>query len=132
MKRSLILAGVATVALLAATAAEAEGVSWSIGIHAPPVATYVSGGPDHPHRGFHRHHHSGYHHHAPRHYHVPHYRSVPIYVPAPVYYGPAPIGFAPPARIWHPLPRPWIGHGHHWHHRHGHPGHRGWHDKRRH
>ena len=139
MKRSLILAGAAAATLLAAPAAQAGGVSWSVGIHAPPVATYIAGGP-----GEHRHH-RHYHRHPRQHWHGGHRaydRPAPIYVPAPVHYdvpapvwyGPAPVALPPP-RIWHPpLPRPpWAGH-HHWQHRHGHPGHghRGYHDKRRH
>ena len=45
MKPSLLLAGAAAAALLAATAAQAGSVHWSVGIDLPPVATYVSNGP---------------------------------------------------------------------------------------
>ena len=44
MKR-LFLIVPAAVALFAATAAQAGGVSWSVGVNVPPVATVVSSGP---------------------------------------------------------------------------------------
>jgi hypothetical protein len=45
MKRPLVVLCAAAAALFAASAAEAGGVSWSVGVNVPPVATYVSGGP---------------------------------------------------------------------------------------
>jgi len=45
MKRPLVVLCAAAATLFAASAAQAGGVSWSVGINVPPVATYVSGGP---------------------------------------------------------------------------------------
>ena len=45
MKRTWILGLVAAGSLLAAGAAQASNVQWSIGVNLPPVATVVSGGP---------------------------------------------------------------------------------------
>ena len=45
MKRSLVLAAAAAATLFTATAANAGGVHWSVGINLPPVATVVSSGP---------------------------------------------------------------------------------------
>ena len=45
MKRPLLVLSAAAAMLFAASAAEAGGVSWSVGLNVPPVATSVSGGP---------------------------------------------------------------------------------------
>jgi len=45
MKRPLVVLCAATATVLAASAAQAGGVSWSVGVNVPPVATYASGGP---------------------------------------------------------------------------------------
>jgi hypothetical protein len=68
MKRPLVLALAAGAALLAAGAAHASDVHWSVGIGLPPVATVISNGPV--------------------------YGPAPVYVPAPIY-GAAPV-YAPP------------------------------------
>lgn len=65
IKRSLVMASLAVAGVLAAGAAQARDVHWSIGIHAPGISVGV-GTPVYGHR-----------HYAP-----------PVYVtPAPVYYG---------------------------------------------
>lgn len=104
MKKTLILAS-ATVALLAAGAAQASNVHWSIGINLPPIGTVISNAPV--------------------------YAPAPVYMPAPVY-APAPVIVAPPPGVYRPVPRvvyqqpvtvgrpvpivyPGYGHGHgHW------------------
>jgi len=111
MKRPLVVLGAAAATLFAASAAQAGGVSWSVGVNVPPVATYVSG--------------------APAWYPAP-VRYVPpvAYAPAPVYvepyvsaydvpygaYAPAyhhrPHYWAPPVARWH---RGWNRHDR-WHH----------------
>ena len=45
MKRPLVVLCAAAATLFAASPARAGGVSWSVGINVPSVATYVSGGP---------------------------------------------------------------------------------------
>ncbi|MEO7708447.1 MAG: glutelin [Caldimonas sp.] len=45
MKRPVILALVASAALLGAGAAHAGNVHWSVGVNLPPVATVISNGP---------------------------------------------------------------------------------------
>ena len=67
MKRLLALAAATVASLFTATAAQAGGVHWSVGINLPPVATVVSGGPAY--------------------YPAPYY-GAPAY-PAPVYGAPA-------------------------------------------
>jgi hypothetical protein len=91
MKRSLVLAAAAAAAaLLTATAANAGGVHWSVGINLPPVATVVSSGPAHyP---------------APA-YVAPAYYPEPVYYPEPAYY-PTPVYYAP--RVYAPRPRVWV------------------------
>ena len=65
MKRPLVVLCAAAATLFAASAAEAGGVSWSVGVNVPPVATYVSGGPA--------------------------WYPAPVSYPAPVVYAPAPV-----------------------------------------
>ena len=90
MKRSLVLAAAAAATLFTATAANAGGVHWSVGINLPPVATVVSGGPAYyP---------------APA-YVAPSYYPEPVYYSAPSYY-PAPVVYAPP--VYAPRPRVWV------------------------
>lgn len=103
MKRSIVLAGIAAATLLAAGAAQAGNVNWSVGINLPPVTTYVSNGPDY-------------------------YYPAPVYAPRRVYREPQPVYYVAPPRayahphVWlpplPPLPRlpppPWAhGGGHH-------------------
>ena len=96
MKRFLAIAATAT-SLLAAGAAQAGSVNWSIGLDLPHVATVVSGGP-------------GYHgapaYIAPRRVYgpvVPAYYEPEYAYPAPVYYGPPAIRVHRPHRdIWLP------------------------------
>ena len=45
MKRPLVVLCAAAATVFAASAAQAGGVSWSVGVNVPPVATVVSGGP---------------------------------------------------------------------------------------
>jgi hypothetical protein len=125
IKRPLLLIGVAAAALFAASAADAGGVSWSVGINVPPIATVVSSGPAYVA--------------APVRY-APAgvvYSTVPVYAP-PVAYGEpyvdpyvVPSGYyAPPVVVrpyyrhwaprpvphWAPVPRaPWDHHDR-WHH----------------
>ena len=115
MKRPLVVLCAAAAAFFAASAAQAGGVSWSVGVSVPPVATYVSGGPA--------------------------WYPGPVSYPAPIAYAPAPVYVEPyvgvydvpygvyagpvyhrhphywpaPAR-WH---RGWNGHDR-WHHDGGH------------
>ena len=119
MKRPLLVLCAAAATLFAASAAEAGGVSWSVGVNVPPVATYVSGGPAwYP---------------APVRYAPPVvYAPAPVYAEpyvgvydapyavygapyavygAPVYHGRAPYWVAPAGR-WQ---RGWNGHDR-WHH----------------
>jgi hypothetical protein len=106
MKRSLLVLGAAAATLFAASAAQAGGVSWSVGVNLPPVATYVSGGP-----GWYP---------APVRYAPP-----VVYAPAPVYAEPylsvydAPVYSHRPHYV--PAPR-WHGGYRHdrWHHDGGH------------
>jgi hypothetical protein len=79
MKKTLILSLAATATLLAAGAAQAGNVNWSIGISLPPIGTVISNGPV--------------------------YGPAPVYAPAPVYYEPAPVVYAPPPVIYRPAPR---------------------------
>jgi len=122
MKRLFLLVP-AVAALFAATAAQAGGVSWSVGVSVPPVATVVSSGPAW----------------APAPVRVVPgavVYSTPVYAPAPIvydepyaapyvapyvvprvgYWG-APVVVAPRHRYWAP-PHRWVGgpwHGHdHW------------------
>lgn len=104
MRKSWIV-GLATASLaLAAGAAHAGGVNWSIGINLPPVGTVISSGPQYPV-----------------------YPAYPVYAPPPVVYRPAPVYYAPPPVVYRPAPvyygppavvveRRWRGgweHGHH-------------------
>jgi len=92
MKRFLAIAATATT-LLAAGAAQAGSVNWSIGLDLPHVATVVSGGP-------------GYH--GGPTYVAPHRVYGPV-VPAyyePGYALPAPVAYGP--RFHHPHPRIWL------------------------
>jgi len=76
MKRSLVLAAAAAAAaLLTATAANAGGVHWSVGINLPPVATVVSSGPA--------------------------YYPAPAYYGPPVYYAPRVVYAAPPRAYYY-------------------------------
>lgn len=88
MKRPLILAFAAGAALLAAGAAHAGNVQWSIGINLPPIGTVVSNGPIYVPAP------------APVYYPAP----APVYRRAPGYYGPAAVVRAPvvvtPAPAW--------------------------------
>ena len=104
--------------MLAAGAAHAGGVNWSIGINLPPVGTVISNGPVYPSYPV-----------APVYgppvaYYPPPvvYRPAPAYYPPPVIYRPAPRYYGPPAvvvdRRWGPAPG-------HWDHRHG-GQHEGW------
>lgn len=108
MKRPLVLAAVAAATLLAATAAEAGRVDWSIGINLPQVSTYVSNGPAYYPAPVY----------APRGYYAP----APVYVepayapdydsyyepgvvyrePPRAYYGPAPYYAPRPSHVWLP------------------------------
>lgn len=105
MKRVLVaLAGAACA--LAAGAAQARDVYWSVGVSSPGVGAVFSN--------------------APPVYVAP----APVYYapPPPVYYvEPAPVYYAPPRVVYRPAPVYYVGgHGHHhkhkWRHRHG--GHR--------
>jgi hypothetical protein len=114
MKRPFVVLCAAAAALFAASAAEAGGVSWSVGVNVPPVATYVTGGPAwYP---------------APVRYAPP-----VVYAPAPVYAEPyvsvydVPYGvYAAP--VYHRRPHYWVAparwhgwNGHdRWHHDGGH------------
>jgi hypothetical protein len=131
IQRPLLLLGVAAAMLFAASAADAGGVSWSVGINVPPVATVVSGGPAYV---------------GPAVRYAPAgvvYSTVPVYAPAPVYAPPVAYGepyvdpyivssgfYAPPVVFrpyyrhwaprpvphWAPVPRaPWDHHDR-WHH----------------
>ena len=110
MKRPLVVLCAAAAALFSASAAEAGGVSWSVGVNVPPVATYVSGGPAwYP---------------APVRYAPP-----VVYAPEPVYAEPyvsvydVPYGvYAAP--VYHRRPHYWVAPAR-WHH--GWPGHDRWH-----
>ena len=109
MKRSLVLAAAAAATLFTATAANAGGVHWSVGINLPPVATVVSSGPAYyPAPAYV----------APTYYPEPVYYSAPAYYPAPVVY--APRVYAPRPRVWvAPVFRPFYGapwHGPAWEH----------------
>ena len=107
MKRSLVLAAAAVAALLTATAANAGGVHWSVGINLPPVATVVSSGPAY----------------YPAPYYAPRSTARPPTTPSrsttrrPTYY-PAPVVYAP--RVYAPRPRVWVApvarpyYGGHW------------------
>ena len=99
MKRSLVLAAAAATALFTATAANAGGVHWSVGINLPPVATVASSGPawyPAPAYG------------VPAYYAEPVYYAVPAYYPASAYY--APRVYAPRPRVWvAPVGRPAYG-----------------------
>ena len=68
----------ATVARLAAGAAQASNVHWSIGINLPPIGTVIS--------------------------HAPVHAPAPVYMPAPVY-APTPVIVAPPPVVYRPVPR---------------------------
>ena len=101
MKRPLVLLCAAAATLFAASAVEAGGVSWSVGVSVPPVATYVSGGPSwYP---------------APVRYAPP-----VVYAPAPIYaesyagvYG-VPYGvYAAP--VYHRRVQPWVAPAPRWH-----------------
>ena len=70
MKRPLVVLCAAAATLFAASAAEAGGVSWSVGVNLPPVATYVSGGPG--------------------------WYPAPVRYAPPVVYAPAPVVYAEP------------------------------------
>ncbi len=116
MKRPLVVAAVAAAALLAATAAEAGRVDWSIGINLPQVSTYVSNGPAYDPAPIY----------APRAYYAPPRVYVepayaPIYdsryepevvyrEPRRAYYSPAPYYAPRPSHVWlpplPPLPAP--------------------------
>ena len=90
MKRSLVLAAAAAATLFTATAANAGGVNWSVGISLPPVATVVSNGPAY---------------YPAPYYGAPAYYPEPVYYSAPAYsYDPAPVYYAP--RVY--APRPWV------------------------
>ena len=97
MKRSLVLAAAAAATLFAATAAQAGGIHWSVGVSLPPVATVVSNGPAYypaPYYG------------APV-YNAPTYHPEPVYYAPPAYsYYPAPVVYAP--RFHAPRPRVWV------------------------
>jgi hypothetical protein len=117
MKRSLVLAAAAAATLFTATAANAGGVNWSVGINLPPVATVISNGPAYypsPYYG------------APSYSYYPE----PVYYSPPAYsYYPAPVVYAP--RVYAPRPRVWVApvrayHRGHW------QGHGRGHDKYRH
>jgi len=94
MKRPLFVLCAAAATLFAASAAQAGGVSWSVGVNVPPVATYISGGPAW--------------------YPAPGYPAAPIvYAPAPVYAEPyvgvydVPYGvYAAP--VYHRRPHYWV------------------------
>jgi len=87
MKRPLVIAFAAGAALLAAGAAHASDVRWSVGIGLPPVATVISNGPVY----------------AP----APVYAAAPVYAPpavvdvAPVYAPPAVVVAPPVYRGWY-------------------------------
>ena len=102
MKRPLVVLGAAAATLFATAAAEAGGVSWSVGVNLPPVSTYVSGGP-----GWYP---------APVRYAPP-----VVYAPAPVYAAPyvgvydAPYGvYAAP--VYQRRPHHWVASAPRWHH----------------
>ena len=76
MKRSLILGLAAGAALLAAGAAHAGNVQWSIGINLPPVATVISSGPA--------------------------YYPEPVYYQEPRYYAPPPVVYRAPPVVYSP------------------------------
>ena len=123
MKRLLVLAAAAVATLLVATAANAGGVHWSVGINLPPVATVVSSGPAY---------YPAPHYRAPV-YVAPAYYPEPVYYPGPTYY-PAPVVYAP--RAYAPRPRVWVApvrahSGGHWHgHGHGRGHDKGHHGRR--
>lgn len=76
MKRSLILGLAAGAALLAAGAAHAGNVQWSIGINLPPVGTVISSGPA--------------------------YYPEPVYYQEPRYYAPPPVVYRAPPVVYSP------------------------------
>ena len=86
----LALAAAAT--LLGAGAAQAGGVSWSIGISTPFVGTVISNGP-------------GY---GPAYGPVYAPAYAPVYAPPPVVYAPEPIYYAPAPVVYRPLPVPYF------------------------
>ncbi len=99
----------AVVALGSAAVANANGVSWSVGVSAPgvvlgvgqPAPVYYAPAP-------------AYYAPAPTYYAPP-----PVYYrpPPPVYYRPAPVYYGPPAPVYYgPGPGYWRHHRHHGHH----------------
>ncbi len=79
MNNKIAFALAAAAGLLAAGAAQAGNVYWSVGISTPPVATVISNGPV--------------------------YAPQPVYVEPPVVYQPAPVIYAPPPRVvYRPVP----------------------------
>jgi hypothetical protein len=105
--KKILIAVCTLAATLAAGAAHASDVHWSIGIHAPHVGTVISNAPQR-----HRHHHV-----APpvMYYPAPavvyHHPPTVVYQPEPVYQ-PAPVVVY---RGGHRHPGHWRGHGRHFH-----------------
>jgi hypothetical protein len=79
MRKILIASLAVGASLLAAGAAQASNVHWSIGINLPPVGTVISNAPV--------------------------YAPVPVYAPPPVVYAPAPVIYQPAPRVvYRPAP----------------------------
>ncbi|MDQ6680664.1 MAG: hypothetical protein M3Y67_06835 [Pseudomonadota bacterium] len=93
MKRPLILAVAATAALLAAGAAQAADVHWSVGINLPPIGTVISNAPFYPPGRVY--------------YPAPVRYSPPVVYQAPLYGAPPPVYEAP--LVVYPAPRPYYG-----------------------
>lgn len=87
MKKRIAIALAGAACLLAAGAARAGNVYWSVGISTPPVATVISNAPVY----------------AP----APVYVAPPpvVYQPAPVIYQPAPVVYQPAPVVYQPAPR---------------------------
>ena len=118
MFKSVAIALVASAATLAAGAAQAGGVSWSIGINTPIVGTVISNAPSYG---------PGVYAPVPRVY-VPvpapvFYAAPPdYYAPSPAYYAPPPAYYPYPraATYYRPLPVVYPRYAPVWRHEHGH------------
>ena len=101
MKRPLVVFAAVAATLFAASAAQAGGVNWSVGINVPPIATYVSGGP-----GWYP---------APVRYAPP-----VVYAPAPIYAEPYGVYGVPyavhAAPVYLRRPHHWVAPAPRWHH----------------
>jgi hypothetical protein len=90
MRKTLIASLAVAASLLAAGAAQASNVHWSIGINLPPVGTVVSNAPVYAP--------------APVYVPAPVYAPPVVYTPAPVVYRPAPVVYRPAPVVYRPVP----------------------------